>query len=54
VGRGVGVRIWVTFGIALEMLIRKIPNSKKKKKLEQRNTDISRDLPWPPPLRKRQ
>jgi hypothetical protein len=26
VGRGVGGRIWGTFGIALEMQMRKIPN----------------------------
>jgi hypothetical protein len=30
-GRGVG-GVWVTFGIALEMLMRKIPNLKNKRK----------------------
>jgi hypothetical protein len=28
VGRGVGGRVWGTFGIALEMKMRKIPNKK--------------------------
>jgi hypothetical protein len=28
VGRGVGGRVWGTFGIALEMLLRKICNKK--------------------------
>jgi hypothetical protein len=32
VGRGVGGRVWGTFGIALEMPLRKIRNKKKKKK----------------------
>jgi hypothetical protein len=31
-GRGVGGRVWGTFGIALEMQMRKIPNRKKFKK----------------------
>jgi UDP-N-acetylenolpyruvoylglucosamine reductase len=30
VGRGVAGRVWGTFGIALEMEMRKIPNKSKK------------------------
>jgi hypothetical protein len=33
VGRGVEGRVWGTFGIALEMLMRKIPNKNIKKEL---------------------
>jgi hypothetical protein len=33
VGRGVGWRVWGTFGIALEMKIRKIPNKNIFKKI---------------------
>jgi hypothetical protein len=39
VGRGVGEKVWWTFGIALEMKMRKIPNKNilKKKKIHQCN-----------------
>jgi hypothetical protein len=36
VGRGVGGRVWGTFGIALEMYMRKIPNKNIKKGKKKR------------------
>jgi hypothetical protein len=36
VGRGVGGRVWGTFGIALEMYMRKIPNKNIFKKCSSR------------------
>jgi hypothetical protein len=36
VGRGVGGWVWGTFGIALEMKTRNIPNFKKRKKEKKR------------------
>jgi hypothetical protein len=37
VGREVGGRVWGTFGIALEMSLRKIRNKKKKENLKLKN-----------------
>jgi hypothetical protein len=41
VGRGVGRRVWGTFGIALEMYMRKIPNKNIKTKENKNKTKLA-------------
>jgi hypothetical protein len=40
VGREVGGRVWGTFGIALEMSLRKIRNKKKRFAYRKKKTDL--------------
>jgi hypothetical protein len=46
VGRGVGGRVWGTFGIALEMSLRKIRNKKILKRKRKLRAHYSVSIPY--------